>query len=348
MTNQETQQLIDRYLQGITTPDEERQLARELLRPDTPSEWQAIRLMLGELAMDEAAYDAIMERRQPAAKVVGLRRRWWWVAAACLVAVLSLHIIYNNKQEKQELPMLAQQLPTQQGDHEQQQLPSLQGDHEQTQLPSLQGEGLGVGSVTKTTDDHRRKTETPPPTPPLEGRGEMTACRPLEGREETAHNAESVAAAPKAEPEAKPIYAAYAEKDDSADYLPPARMDEFIGKLANYHHIEPEVLSDSTAHSVAYVFPDNDKVRLFDRLLQVACSYHYDSPGYQMTISQQQILFTLEDTRLNRRYLWLAERIGGGRIILYATHAPTGAAVSSEVYQEFRERTTHTNQTTEL
>ena len=327
MTNQETQQLIDRYLQGITTPDEERQLARELLRPDTPSEWQAIRLMLGELAMDEAAYDAIMERRQPAAKVVGLRRRWWWVAAACLVAVLSLHIIYNNKQEKQELPMLAQQLPTLQGDHEQQQLPSLQGDHEQTQLPSLQGEGLGVGSVTKTTDDHRRKTETPPPTPPLEGRGE---------------------AAPKAEPEAKPIYAAYAEKDDSADYLPPARMDEFIGKLANYHHIEPEVLSDSAAHSVAYVFPDNDKVRLFDRLLQVACSYHYDSPGYQMTISQQQILFTLEDTRLSRRYLWLAERIGGGRIILYATHAPTGATVSSEAYQEFRERTTHTNQTTEL
>ena len=338
MTNQETQQLIDRYLQGITTPDEERQLARELLRPDTPSEWQAIRLMLGELAMDEAAYDAIMERRQPTAKVVGLRRRWWWVAAACLVAVLSLHIIYNNKQEKQKLPMLAQQLPTLQGDHEQTQLPSLQGDNTQSSLPSLQGnntqsslpslqgEGLGVGSVTKATE-HMEKAETPSPTPPLEGRGE---------------------AAPKAEPEAKPIYAAYAEKDDSADYLPPARMDEFIGKLANYHHIEPEVLSDSTAHSVAYVFPDNDKVRLFDRLLQVACSYHYDSPGYQMTISQQQILFTLEDTRLSRRYLWLAERVGGGRIILYATHAPTGAAVSSEVYQEFRERTTHTNQTTEL
>ncbi len=325
MTNQETQQLIDRYLQGITTPDEERQLARELLRPDTPSEWQAIRLMLGELAMDEAAYDAIMERRQPAAKVVGLRRRWWWVAAACLVAVLSLPIIYNNKQEKQELPILAQQLPTQQenheqtslpssqGDNSQSSLPSLQGDNSQSSLPSLQGEGLGVGSVTKTAE-RMEKAETPP----------------------------------QAEPEAKPIYAAYAEKDDSADYLPPARVDEFIGKLANYHHIEPEVLSDSAAHSVAYVFPDNDKVRLFDRLLQVACSYHYDSPGYQMTISQQQLLFTLEDTRLSCRYLWLAERIGGSRIILYATHAPTGAAVSSEVYQEFRERTTHTNQTTEL
>ena len=333
MTNQETQQLIDRYLQGITTPDEERQLARELLRPNTPSEWQAVRLMLGELAMDEAAYDAIMERRQSAAKVVGLRRRWWWVAAACLVAVLSLPIIYNNKQEKQELPILAQQ-----------------------HLPSLQGEGLGGGSGTKTANDHRGKAETPPPTPPLEGRGEAARSSyensgetaHNEGNGETAHNEGRGEAPPQAEPEAKPIYAAYAEKDDSADYLPPARVDEFIGKLANYHHIEATVLSDSTAHSVAYVFPDNDKVRLFDRLLQVACSYHYDSPGYQMTISQQQLLFTLEDTRLSCRYLWLAERIGGGRIILYATHAPTGAAVSSEVYQEFRERTTHTNQTTEL
>lgn len=143
-------------------------------------------------------------------------------------------------------------------------------------------------------------------------------------------------------------YAAYTETKDTSDYLPPTRVDEFIEKLATYHHIKPEVLSDSTARSVAYVFPDNDKVRLFDRLLQVACSYHYDSPGYQMTISQQQLLFTLEDTRLSRRYLWLAERISGSRIILYATHAPTDAAVSSEAYQEFRERITHTNQTTEL
>lgn len=143
-------------------------------------------------------------------------------------------------------------------------------------------------------------------------------------------------------------YAAYTETKDTSDYLPPARVDEFVEKLATYHHINAVVLNDSTARSVAYVFPDNDKVRLFDRLLQVACSYSYDSPGYQMTISQQQLLFTLEDTRLSRRYLWLAERIGGGRIILYATHAPTGAAVSSEAYQEFRERTTHTNQTTEL
>ena len=51
MTNKEIQTLIDRYLEGGTSPQEERQLARELQRDNLSEEWQAIRLMLGELAM---------------------------------------------------------------------------------------------------------------------------------------------------------------------------------------------------------------------------------------------------------------------------------------------------------
>ena len=70
MTNKDIQTLIDRYLEGETSPQEERLLARELQCDNLPEEWQAIRLMLGELAMGEAQYDAIMEQRsnnQPAA-----------------------------------------------------------------------------------------------------------------------------------------------------------------------------------------------------------------------------------------------------------------------------------------
>lgn len=70
MTNKDIQKLIDRYLEGETSPQEERLLARELQCDNLPEEWQAIRLMLGELAMGEAQYDAIMEQRsnnQPAA-----------------------------------------------------------------------------------------------------------------------------------------------------------------------------------------------------------------------------------------------------------------------------------------
>ena len=78
MTNKEIQQLINKYLEGETSPEEERQLALELQGDDMPEEWQAIRLMLGELTMGEAEYDAIMEQRKekqrkPSALLVAIR-----------------------------------------------------------------------------------------------------------------------------------------------------------------------------------------------------------------------------------------------------------------------------------
>ena len=80
MTNKEIQQLINKYLEGETSLEEERQLALELQGDDMPEEWQAIRLMLGELTMGEAEYDNIMEQRKqeqqkqkPSAVLVVLR-----------------------------------------------------------------------------------------------------------------------------------------------------------------------------------------------------------------------------------------------------------------------------------
>ena len=60
MTNKEIQQLINKYLEGETSPEEERQLALELQGDDQPEEWQAIRQMLGELTIGEAEYDSII------------------------------------------------------------------------------------------------------------------------------------------------------------------------------------------------------------------------------------------------------------------------------------------------
>jgi hypothetical protein len=78
MTNKEIQQLINRYLEGETSPEEERQLARELQGDNLPEEWQAIRMMMGELMMGEAEYDAIMEQRKekqhkPSAILIAIR-----------------------------------------------------------------------------------------------------------------------------------------------------------------------------------------------------------------------------------------------------------------------------------
>ena len=75
MTNKEIQQLINKYLEGETSPEEERQLALELQGDDMPEEWQAIRMMLGELTIGEAEYDNIMEQRKekPSAILIALR-----------------------------------------------------------------------------------------------------------------------------------------------------------------------------------------------------------------------------------------------------------------------------------
>ena len=80
MTNKEIQQLINKYLEGETSLEEERQLALELQGDDMPEEWKTIRLMLGELTMGEAEYDNIMEQRKqelqkqkPSAVLVVLR-----------------------------------------------------------------------------------------------------------------------------------------------------------------------------------------------------------------------------------------------------------------------------------
>ncbi len=75
MTNKEIQQLIDKYLEGETTPAEEQQLARALqLCQELPADWQAVRLMLGELTLGEAAYDDIMAQRRhkPSALLIAL------------------------------------------------------------------------------------------------------------------------------------------------------------------------------------------------------------------------------------------------------------------------------------
>ena len=78
MTNKEIQQLINKYLEGETSPEEERLLALALQGDNMPEEWQAISLMLGELTMGEAEYDTIMEQRKqeqkkPSAILVALR-----------------------------------------------------------------------------------------------------------------------------------------------------------------------------------------------------------------------------------------------------------------------------------
>lgn len=79
MTTEETNRLIDKYLEGQTSPAEEQRLALEVNREDVPEEWLVIREMLGELTLGEATYNKVVNRRK--------RLRWlsyggWGIAAS--------------------------------------------------------------------------------------------------------------------------------------------------------------------------------------------------------------------------------------------------------------------------
>ena len=94
MKDKDIQLLIDKYLDGATSPEEEKRLARELSSPGIPLEWEAIKMMLGELTMGEAAYDNMMtEGRAPSFTTSPARHRGWTTAlavAASLALILLL------------------------------------------------------------------------------------------------------------------------------------------------------------------------------------------------------------------------------------------------------------------
>ena len=85
MTYNETEILIKKYLNGETTAEEERTLAREVACEDVPDDWKVIAGMLGELTVDEALFDQMMAERKTKPRIV---RLWPWVAAACVAAIL--------------------------------------------------------------------------------------------------------------------------------------------------------------------------------------------------------------------------------------------------------------------
>ena len=96
MTNKDIQTLIDKYLAGLTSSEEERQLALALQSAENQSaEWQAVSLMLGELTQGEAEYDAIMAQRshqsastKPSALLITLR----FISSAAAIYLVGLFI----------------------------------------------------------------------------------------------------------------------------------------------------------------------------------------------------------------------------------------------------------------
>lgn len=109
MTQKDINRLIDKYMEGETTPQEERQLAIEVNRPDAPAEWKIIAEMLGDLTLGEALYDQTMaeRRRLQIRRYIG----WGIAVAACLTLWFVLGKLVPETPQQDTTPQIAQQPP---------------------------------------------------------------------------------------------------------------------------------------------------------------------------------------------------------------------------------------------
>jgi len=322
MTDKEIQELIDRYLEGLTSPEEERLLARELLRPDIPEDWQVIRLMLGELTMGEAEYDDIMARRSiPAIKMLS---RWIAVAASLLLLIGIGTTLLTQKDDETPMPDKALAVTTHVARSPR---PTyLDTTDLRTSTPSTHV-ARSVRTL-RTQSSNLTDSEYAPDVLISTSNEDSSQMEPATLSEPYLH------------------YAAHIQTGDTVPYQNPARVDEFIAKLADYYNVKQgelqcSVTQDSCVASAVYVFPDLKEIDVFGRLLQVACWYSDETPGYHLNFSHRQFFFELKDMRKQLQYRWIAERVNG-KILLYSTCAPIDVVVSSACYQEYLDELMHT------
>lgn len=85
---QNLKQLIDRYMDGLTTNEEER-ILRNYFRQttDVPDEWKPLRAIFRFV---ETEQEALPQPQQTSARVVSIHRRVWqrWVAVASVAAAV--------------------------------------------------------------------------------------------------------------------------------------------------------------------------------------------------------------------------------------------------------------------
>ena len=328
MNKNEIQILIDHYLEGTTTPEEEKTLARELLRDDIPDDWKVVRIMLGELAMTEAEYDADVSEQLSRRKSVILPVYAKWLVAASVALLIGLfcfnHVARNEENVIAEVKI---NHAVEQKVVNNDTVSKEPADNQQTKKTDKK---VKI-SLDHKTNKHHLLSENTSKIPQKTVQDMLQpASDNTELSNEHLHHASTVT------------------NDNLDNYQAPSRMEEFIVKLANYHHIKGDTLyctsdkNDSTVICTAYVFEDTNETSLFRQLLLAACWYDDKTPGYLLNCSQQQFFFFLKDMRIGLKYLWIAERVKD-KILLYTTRSPLDTEVSSEYFIEYRDKISNTS-----
>ena len=281
---------------------------------------EALRRKYADTPQLPADFMSNMEQQMNTPRIRPVRRWWWVAAAACVLLIIGIGITMMPTGET---------MPT--------------ASNVVTKVESPQA------SVVVATSKEPKKERTSSQKTVNKKTGKK---QPAKKQKKQLHDSGKQQKTVPVSPTVSPAYTDhlhYASAELTKDTLPyqdPARVDEFIAKMAAYNHVKQGELqctqpAGSNVVSSVYVFPDNKEIDVFGRLLQVACWYSDETPGYLLSFSHQQFFFELKDMRQQLQYRWIAERVNG-KILLYGTHAPLGTKESPACYQEYRDELMHT------
>ncbi|MBO4602806.1 MAG: hypothetical protein J5651_06575, partial [Salinivirgaceae bacterium] len=147
-----------------------------------------------------------------------------------------------------------------------------------------------------------------------------------------------------------PTYAE-TQPENNDTYLDPAKMDEFILKMAEFQGVnkiksECSIASDTIFDESFYVFPAKEDYDVLGLFVLMASNYSNTTPGYIFNNSEQQVFFTIDDVQNGLNYLWIAEQIGNSNVMIYSVHAPIDIEYKSDCFQQFYNDLTFANYNT--
>lgn len=321
MMQEEIHTLVARFLDGMTTLEEEARLYTFFQQEDVPADLREYQ----EMFRGFAAIASKQSDKRQETKKMPLWVRVTSIAAACLLVVSLIgYTLYKYDMSGPREDELTVQVQTSKPKEEPKMIAEVKKEVKEMVTPKV---------VEKEEKKEVKKMVEKNVEMNVEEQEIVTVERGVE---------ESVVAEGEQYVAPTAIYA-YNQKTDFI-YQAPCRMDEFIVKMADYNQVKAVAIDctsepgDSTIVSTAYVFEDKEQFDVFTRLLQAACWYDSKAPGYLLNFSHQQFFFTLKDLHKGEKYFWIADRIPGGRILLFSTHMPIDATVSSVCYQEYREK----------
>lgn len=320
---QHIEKLLDRYMEGENTQDELRELKDYFLQTkDIPESLLPYKEMFEVLEKPNIipsveALDSLLQPKQKSNRAMLLP----WIVAACVVGLVIM-LLRPSAEKDIDMPHIAKVLP--------------KVAEPQVRQPE---------TMTTTKSEEWFKEKTVSSIKSKKTNAGKSSEQEVSRSENENEDIEIIV--PDDEPRA---YAASKENTDDERYQDPAKMDEYIAKLAEINNVNKVSLKDasqkdSTMTATVYVFQDSKELDLFGKLLQVACWYKSDSPGYYLNFSQLQFLFQLKDMKKNRSHMWQAERIGH-QILVYMVRVPIGAKINSANYKEYRQKLIQQNNMT--